>query len=100
MGGVPAKEMVIMFNGTVLKDDKKPLKEHGVKNGDMVVMEKVKKQTATPMLGGGLNLPDFSKIKIPGASGGGGGKSASEVEDQQIAEAMARSQSEMKKEEP
>ena len=28
------------------------------------------------------------------------GKSASEVEDQQIAEAMARSQSEMKKEEP
>ena len=31
--GVPAKEMVIMFNGTVLKDDKKPLKEHGVKVG-------------------------------------------------------------------
>ena len=25
--------MVIMFNGTVLKDDKKPLKEHGVKVG-------------------------------------------------------------------
>jgi len=77
--GVPAKEMVIMFNGTVLKDDKKPLKEHGVKNGDMVVMEKVKKQAATPMLGGGLNLPDFSKIKIPGASGGGGGSSSAQA---------------------
>ena len=48
------------------------------KNGDMVVMEKVKKQAATPMLGGGLNLPDFSKIKIPGASGGGGGSSSAQ----------------------
>ena len=44
----------------------------------MVVMEKVKKQAATPMLGGGLNLPDFSKIKIPGASGGGGGSSSAQ----------------------
>jgi len=74
--GVPAKEMVIMFNGAVLKDDKKPLKEHGVKNGDMVVMEKVKKQAANPLPGGGLQLPDFSKIRIPGASGSSGGAQA------------------------
>ena len=42
-------------------------KEHGIKNGDMVVMEKVKKQ-ANPLPGGGLKLPDFSKIRLPGAS--------------------------------
>ena len=71
--GVPAKEMVIMFNGVVLKDDKKPLKEHGIKNGDMVVMEKVKKQ-ANPLPGGGLKLPDFSKIRLPGASASPQGK--------------------------
>ena len=43
------------------------------------------------------DLPECARL-----SGGqrADGKSASEVEDQQIAEAMARSQSEMKKEEP
>ena len=66
--GVPAKEMVIMFNGAVLKDDKKPLKEHGVKNGDMIVMEKLKKQAAgaSSLPGGGLKMPDFGKIRMPG----------------------------------
>ena len=66
--GVAAKEMVIMFNGAVLKDDKKPLKEHGVKNGDMVVMEKLKKQAAgaSSLPGGGLKMPDFGKIRMPG----------------------------------
>ena len=66
--GVPAKEMVIMFNGAVLKDDKKPLKEYGVKNGDMIVMEKLKKQAAvaSSLPGGGLKMPDFGKIRMPG----------------------------------
>ena len=43
------------------------------------------------------DLPECARL-----SGGrrADGESASEVEDQQIAEAMARSQSEMKKEEP
>merc|ERR1711963_159709 len=84
--GVPSKEMVIMFNGAVLKEDKKPLKEHGVKNGDMVVMEKVRKQASNPMganplPGGGLQLPDFSKIRIPGAGAQAGPSTSKSKEE-------------------
>ena len=42
------------------------------------------------------DLPECARLSGPRVDG----KSASEVEDQQIAEAMARSQSEMKKEDP
>lgn len=79
--GVPAKEMVIMFNGAVLKDDKKPLKEHGVKNGDMIVMEKLKKQAtggASSLPGGGLKMPDFGKIRMPGQAGPSTSRAAKE----------------------
>jgi len=77
---VPAKEMVIMFNGAVLKDDKKTLKEHGVKNGDMVVMEKLKKQAAgaSSLPGGGLKMPDFGKIRMPGQAGPSTSRAAKE----------------------
>ena len=80
--GVPAKEMVIMLNEVVLKDDKKALKEYGVKDGDMVVMEQLKKQEAgaSSLPGTGLKLPDFSKIRMPGA-GGQAGPSTSKKED-------------------
>ena len=74
--GVPAKEMVIMFNDAVLKDDKKPLKEHGVKNGDMVVMEKLKNKAS-----GGLKLPDFSKIRMPGADAQAGPSTSTREDD-------------------
>ena len=80
--GVPAKEMVIMLNEVVLKDDKKALKEYGVKDGDMVVMEQLKKQAAaaSSLPGSGLKLPDFSKIRMPGA-GAQAGPSTSKKED-------------------
>ena len=41
--GIASQEMIILFNGKPLLDDKKTLKEYNVKNGDMVVMEKVRK---------------------------------------------------------
>ena len=80
--GVPAKEMVIMLNEAVLKDGKKALKEYGVKDGDMVVMEQLKKQAAgaSSLPGTGLKLPDFSKIRMPGA-GAQAGPSTSTKED-------------------
>ena len=79
--GVPAKEMVIMLNEAVLKDGKKALKEYGLKNGDMVVMEQLKKQAAgaSSLPGTGLKLPDFSKIRMPGA-GAQAGPSTSRAE--------------------
>ena len=81
--GVPAKEMVIMLNEAVLKDDKKALKEYGVKDGDMVVMEQLKKQAAaaSSLPGSGLKLPDFSKIRMPGASGQAGPSTSKKEDD-------------------
>ena len=81
---IQASQMVILFNGRPLLDDKKSLKDYGIKNGDMVIMEKVSRQPqaapmANPAAGatGGLQLPDFSKIKIPSSGGGGAGPSTS-----------------------
>lgn len=36
--GFPAKEITLNFNGTPLLDDKKSLKDHGVHDGDVVVL--------------------------------------------------------------
>lgn len=37
--GVPAPEIVIAFNGRPLMDDKKSLKDHGIKDGDAVILQ-------------------------------------------------------------
>ena len=37
--GFPAPEICIAFNGRPLMDDKKSLKEHGIQDGDMVVLQ-------------------------------------------------------------
>lgn len=37
--GVPALEIVIAFNGRPLMDDKKSLKEHGIRDGDAVILQ-------------------------------------------------------------
>ncbi|XP_046743361.1 protein DDI1 homolog 2 [Diprion similis] len=69
--GFPAHEIVIAFNGRPLMDDKKPLKEHGIKDGDVVILQHMQQS------GSGLSLQafdgavptlDFSAIRIPGSS--------------------------------
>ncbi len=37
--GFPAPETVISFNGVVLSDEKKSLKDYGIVDGDMVVLQ-------------------------------------------------------------
>lgn len=37
--GFPAAEIVIVFNGRPLVDDKKSLKDHGIVDGDAVVLQ-------------------------------------------------------------
>lgn len=37
--GWPAPEIVISFNGVLLSDDKKSLKDYGVVDGDVVVLQ-------------------------------------------------------------
>ncbi|XP_012265610.2 protein DDI1 homolog 2 isoform X1 [Athalia rosae] len=69
--GFPAHEIMIAFNGRPLMDDKKPLKEHGIRDGDVVILQHMQQS------GSGLNLHtfdgavptlDFSEIRIPGSS--------------------------------
>lgn len=37
--GFPASEIAIAFNGRPLMDNKKSLKEHGVRDGDVVILQ-------------------------------------------------------------
>lgn len=37
--GFPAHEILISFNGRPLLDDKKSLKNHGIRDGDAVIMQ-------------------------------------------------------------
>lgn len=49
--GFPATEIVIAFNGRPLMDDKKSLKDHGIADGDVVVLQHMLQQTQTSGLG-------------------------------------------------
>lgn len=39
--GIPACDIVISFNGRLLKDDKTSLKDFGVKDGDVVILQQM-----------------------------------------------------------
>ncbi|XP_067637895.1 protein DDI1 homolog 2 [Eurosta solidaginis] len=77
--GLPIAEIIIMFNGAPLLDDKKPLKHFGIKDGDCVILQRLQiapRNVGAPPAGrldaastlGGLN---YSNIRIPGVGGGG-----------------------------
>ncbi|KAG8233013.1 hypothetical protein J437_LFUL013682, partial [Ladona fulva] len=76
--GFPAPEIVIVFNGRPLMDDKKSLKELGIKDGDVVTMQHMQSSVTAsqPQLGftapnqGMVPFLDFSSIRVPGASQG------------------------------
>ena len=77
--GVASSEISLLFNGIPLVDLKKSLKEYGVKDGDMIMMDQIRRRPQAPApsagasgaAGGGMNW-DFSRIQIPGAGGGAG----------------------------
>lgn len=73
--GITSAEIGLLFNGIPLLDQKKSLKEYGVKDGDMVMMEQIRRrpQAQPPAAAagvGGMNW-DFSRIQVPGAGGAG-----------------------------
>lgn len=85
--GLPAAEMEVLFEGRVLREDKRSMKDLGVKDGDMIVIERRRRaeQPAAAAAAGaaasrraasaggavpaGLQLPDFGKIAVPGVVG-------------------------------
>ncbi|XP_055716465.1 protein DDI1 homolog 2 [Phlebotomus papatasi] len=69
--GFPASEIVIAFNGRPLLDDKKSLKDHGIVDGDAVVLQhmlQAHQEGFMPQQTGGLPQLDFSTIQVPGGS--------------------------------
>lgn len=54
--GFPAPEIVIAFNGRPLMDDKKSLKDHGIVDGDAVVLQHML-QTSQAAASVGMNRP-------------------------------------------
>lgn len=55
--GVPAHEIVIAFNGLPLMDDKKSLRDHGIRDGDAVILQHMHQS------GSDLNLQTFNRGK-------------------------------------
>lgn len=73
--GFPAEEIVLLFNGAPLTDNKKTMKDYGLVHGDVLILQKVRKAAssqpqlqpaATGAAGPMSMLPDFSQIQIPG----------------------------------
>lgn len=69
--GVPAHEIVIAFNGLPLMDDKKSLRDHGIRDGDAVILQHMHQSGSDLNLqpfNRAIPLLDFSSIRVPGAS--------------------------------
>lgn len=102
---IPAKDITLLFNGKTLSEDKKSIADYGIKDGDMIVMErKIKRKTqtdtrpATAGGGGGLQLPDFSAIQVPGSRGNpvaGPSKKSKEDDPQYIKEMLMKNPDQM-----
>lgn len=87
--GIPSAEIGLLFNGVPLTDSKKSLKDFGVKDGDMVIMDRLRRPAAAPRpapaAGGGAASWDFSQIQIPANLLGGGAAAAGPSRAQQQA---------------
>ncbi|EZA59573.1 hypothetical protein DMN91_010661 [Ooceraea biroi] len=69
--GVPAHKIVIAFNGLPLMDDKKSLRDHGIRDGDAVILQHMHHSGSDLNLqasNGAIPLLDFSTIRVPGTS--------------------------------
>merc|ERR1711936_483984 len=92
--GIPCTEIGLLFNGIPMTDLKKSLKDYGVSDGDMVMMDRMRRQVPPrqiaprPAAGGTTPSWDFRQIQIPtnllgGAAGGS--RSSGSGSSQQVA---------------
>ncbi|KAJ1528524.1 hypothetical protein ONE63_006930 [Megalurothrips usitatus] len=73
--GFPAPEISIAFNGRPLLDDKKTLKDHGIQDGDIVVIQHMQ-QRGPQSQNFGLPALDFSTIQVPGGPSSSSGSAS------------------------
>ncbi|XP_018569265.1 protein DDI1 homolog 2 [Anoplophora glabripennis] len=65
--GFPASEIVIAFNGMPLMDNKKSLKELGIRDGDAVILQHMQTGSQTSLDQNPVSF-DFSNIEIPNSA--------------------------------
>ncbi|XP_064610626.1 protein DDI1 homolog 2-like isoform X2 [Liolophura sinensis] len=74
---IPSSEIAILWNGRPLHDNKRTLKDYGIKNGDVLLLQQITGnqgqalgfgQQRQQQQGGPLSI-DFGSIAIPGGSG-------------------------------
>ena len=74
--GVPSSNLVLVWNGRPLRDDKKNLQAYGIKNGDVLLVQQVTQPLTAPNTGahpGGMrrvkiefqNVPVLKYLKAP-----------------------------------
>eukprot|EP00092_Neocalanus_flemingeri_P018129 GFUD01019621.1.p1 GENE.GFUD01019621.1~~GFUD01019621.1.p1 ORF type:complete len:493 (-),score=168.95 GFUD01019621.1:632-2110(-) len=88
--GIPSTEIGLLFNGIPMTDLKKSLKDYGVSDGDMVMMDRMRRaghtrQAAARPATGASPSWDFSQIQIPtnllgGAAGPAGAGSSQQTQ--------------------
>lgn len=74
--GVPAEQIALLLDGRPLHDDKLTLKQYGINNGDMLLLQQIQGQAGQRQFTGGqaigssvdLSVPmiDFGSIQLPG----------------------------------
>ncbi|CAO1426666.1 unnamed protein product [Diamesa serratosioi] len=65
--GFPGNEIVIVYNGQPLNDNKKPLNAYGIKEGDVLIVQHVSQQNQMGNVPSALASLDFSRIHVPGS---------------------------------
>ncbi|KAL1497114.1 hypothetical protein ABEB36_008126 [Hypothenemus hampei] len=64
--GFPASEIVIAFNGMPLMDNRKSLKDHGIRDGDAVILQHMLSRSQTGIeQSSSVSSFDFSNIQVP-----------------------------------
>lgn len=57
--GIPASQVVVMFEGTELKDAKKSLTDYGIKEGDVVLMRRRRARAPASNQGTNFSVVEF-----------------------------------------
>jgi DNA damage-inducible protein 1 len=66
--GIESNQMTLGFNGNAMSDDKKPLKDYGITDGEVILLQKKNPSVSNPSsLPPGTMVPDFSGIQLPGS---------------------------------
>jgi len=83
--GITAREIVVFWNGRPLHDDRLPLKDYGIRDGDVLLLQRVQGERGQPTAGRHMSpavqqpgpqptlagpppMIDFSQIQIPGGA--------------------------------